>query len=223
MIMSLVELRGITQRYNSVVVLDNVDLDITEGEFVALQGRSGSGKSTLLRILGGLEPPDSGTVRFDGEEITNLSEARLSTFRRSTLGFVFQAFNLIETLTISENVAIPLHLNGMPRPAIGKRVTELLSSLAIEAHAGKFPDMLSGGEQQRVAIARALAHRPKLVIADEPTGNLDDQTAVNVMELLTRECRSQHASLIIATHSDEVSIRSDKTIQLVNRRLENAL
>ena len=218
--MSLVQLQGITQRYNRAVVLDNVDLEIANDEFVALQGRSGSGKSTLLRILSGLEPPDEGTVLFAGDEISSFSEQQLSAFRRSALGFVFQAFNLIETLTIAENIAIPLHLNTVPRPVISKRINELLSSLGIEAHADKFPDMLSGGEQQRAAIARALAHRPKLVVADEPTGNLDDHTAVNVMDLLTQECRSQGASLIIATHSDEVSVRSDRTLQLTNSRLE---
>ncbi len=220
--MSLVQLKGISQRYHRAVVLRDVDLDIDEGEFVALLGRSGSGKSTLLRIIGGLEPPDAGSVRFGELEITDLDEQALANFRRRSLGFVFQSFNLIETLTVAENVGIPLYLNGLERAVISERVEELLSRLGILEHADKFPDTLSGGEQQRAALARALVHRPRLVIADEPTGNLDDQTAGSVMELLAEECQRQHASLIVATHSDEVRVRSDRTLELVGGRLEEA-
>jgi len=217
--MPLVQLEGICKRYRDVTILGKVDLDIEPGEFVALTGRSGSGKSTLLRIIGGLEPPDSGSVRFGGAEITKFSESEMSIFRRRSMGFVFQAFNLIETLTIAENIALPLNLNGYSNDATSRRVTDLLAALDISEHAEKYPDMLSGGEQQRAAIARALAHRPALVIADEPTGNLDDQTANTVMELLVRECRSHQASLIVATHSDEVRVRSDKAVQLLAGRL----
>lgn len=219
--MPLVELNGVTKRYDSTSVLDAVNLTIDENEFVALIGRSGSGKSTLLRIIGGLEPPDAGSVHFDSREITSLDEHGLSRFRRSAVGFVFQAFNLVDTLTIAENVAITLHLTGLRRDAIDTRVDELLKSLEIREHAERFPDTLSGGEQQRAAIARALAHQPRLIIADEPTGNLDDQTAVAVMTLLVDECRKHGASLIVATHSDEVKIRSDRTIQLVGAGIEN--
>lgn len=218
--MSLVEISGISHAYNRTTVLDNVSLSVEEGEFVALIGRSGTGKSTLLRIIGGLEPPDGGTVRFGGKEITSLSERELADFRRRSVGFVFQAFNLVDTLTIAENVAIPLHLNGVEKPAMDERVSELLTHLGIHEYAERFPDTLSGGEQQRAAIARALAHRPRLVIADEPTGNLDDETAVNVMELLIAECQRQHAGLIVATHSDEVKFRSDRTIQLAGGTLQ---
>ena len=218
--MSLVEISGVSHAYNRTTVLDNVSLSVEEGEFVALIGRSGTGKSTLLRILGGLEPPDAGTVRFGDREITRLDERELSDFRRKSVGFVFQAFNLVDTLTIAENIAIPLHLNASEAPAIAERVNELLTHLGISEHADRFPDTLSGGEQQRAAIARALAHRPRLVIADEPTGNLDDETAVNVMELLIAECQRQHASLIVATHSDEVQFRSDRTIQLAGGTLQ---
>lgn len=218
--MSLVQLKGISKRYHGAVILDNVDLSMEQGEFIALIGRSGSGKSTLLRILGGLEPPDVGTVEFAGKEITSLDERALSEFRRRSLGFVFQAFNLVETLTVAENAAIPLHLNGVDRTIIAARVEELLSKLGISEQADKFPDTLSGGEQQRAAIARALVHRPNLVIADEPTGNLDDHTAASVMELLTLECQSQQTSLIVATHSDEVKVRSTRTVQLASGRLE---
>jgi len=217
--MPLVQLEGICKRYRNVTILGNIDLEIEPGEFLALTGRSGSGKSTLLRIIGGLEPPDTGSVRFSGAEITKYSESEMSKFRRQSMGFVFQAFNLIETLTVAENIALPLNLNGYSNDATRRRVTELLAALGIAEHAEKYPDMLSGGEQQRAAIARALAHRPALVIADEPTGNLDDQTASTVMELLVRECRSHQASLIIATHSDEVRVRSDKTVRLLAGRL----
>lgn len=218
--MSLLQLQGVSQRYDRAVILTDVDLRIDEGEFVALIGRSGSGKSTLLRIIGALEPPDSGSVRFAEREITTLDEQGLAQFRRKSLGFMFQSFNLIDTLTIAENTAIALHLNGIARATIDARVDELLSRLGIAEHAHKFPDMLSGGEQQRAALARALAHRPRLIIADEPTGALDEQTAASVMELLADECRRHDASLIVATHSDEVKIRSDRTLQLVDGSLE---
>lgn len=220
--MSLVEIKGISKRYYRANVLNHVDMEINEGEFVALIGRSGSGKSTLLRILGGLEPPDAGLVQFAGREISNLNEQALSEFRRQSVGFVFQAFNLVDTLTVAENVAITLHLNGIARSAIRTRVSALLASLDISEHADKLPDTLSGGEQQRVAIARALAHKPRLIIADEPTGNLDDETALFVMQLLTEECERQHASLIVATHSDEVKIRADRTLQLVGGSIHSA-
>ena len=218
--MSLVQLKGISQRYSRAVVLQDLDLHIDAGEFVALIGRSGSGKSTLLRILGGLEPPDAGSVSFDGQEITTMSEQALAEFRRRSLGFMFQSFNLIETLTVAENAALPLHLNGLDRSEIKARVDELLQRLGIQTHADKFPDTLSGGEQQRAALARALAHRPRLVVADEPTGNLDDETAGSVMELLADECQRQHVSLVVATHSDEVKVRSDRTLQLIGGRVE---
>lgn len=218
--MPLVETSGISHAYARTTVLDNVSLSVEEGEFVALIGRSGTGKSTLLRIMGGLEPPDSGSVRFGDKEITRLNERGLADFRRRSVGFVFQAFNLVDTLTIGENCAIPLHLNGVEKPAIGERVHELLTHLGISEYTDRFPDTLSGGEQQRAAIARALAHRPRLVIADEPTGNLDDETAASVMELLIAECQRQHASLIVATHSDDVQFRSDRTIQLAGGTLQ---
>jgi putative ABC transport system ATP-binding protein len=221
--MSLVRIKGISQRYGPTVVLNDLDLQIDQGEFVALIGRSGSGKSTLLRILGGLEPPTAGSVNFDGQEITTMSEQALAEFRRRSLGFMFQAFNLIDTLTVAENAALPLHLNGFDRNAINERVEALLSQLDISKHADKFPDMLSGGEQQRAALVRALVHRPRLVIADEPTGNLDDETAGTVMELLAEECQRQQVSLIVATHSDEVKVRSDRTLQLVGGQLEQLI
>lgn len=219
--MPLVKLENISKRYRAAIVLCNVDLEIEAGEFIALLGRSGSGKSTLLRILGGLEPPDAGTVRFAERDITQMSETQLAAFRRQSLGFVFQSFNLIETLTVAENVAVPLHLNGHSAAQIHTRVNELLGRLEISGHGEKFPDTLSGGEQQRAAIARAIAHRPKLVIADEPTGNLDEVTARSVMELLAEECHQAGASLIVATHSDEVKVRSDRTLQLVSHRPES--
>ncbi len=218
--MSLVRIKGISQRYGRTVVLNDLDLQIDKGEFIALIGRSGSGKSTLLRILGGLEPPAAGSVNFDGQEITTMNEQALAEFRRRSLGFMFQAFNLIDTLTVAENASLPLHLNGFDRNAINERVEALLSQLDISEHAEKFPDMLSGGEQQRAALVRALVHRPRLVIADEPTGNLDDETAGTVMELLAEECQRQQVSLIVATHSDEVKVRSDRTLQLVGGQLE---
>ena len=217
--MALAELNGIRKRFDETAVLDGTSMTMEAGEFVTLIGRSGSGKSTLLRILGGLEPPDAGTVSFSGNDLTALEDQALAAFRRRSLGFVFQSFNLIETLTVAENVAIPLHLNGYSQAAVRQRIEALLRQLGIDDHATKFPDLLSGGEQQRAAIARALAHSPQLVIADEPTGNLDEETAASVMEVLVRECAAAGAGLIVATHSDEVRMRSGRTLQLLAGKL----
>jgi putative ABC transport system ATP-binding protein len=215
-----VELLAVTKSYGAQPVLERADLTIARGEFVVIVGRSGSGKSTLLRLIGGLESPDTGVVRVAGRDLGALTERERALLRRSTLGFVFQFFNLIPTLTAAENVELPLALNGVARAEAQRRTRELLTELDVERCAGRFPDEISGGEQQRVAIARAVVHEPTLVLADEPTGNLDLETAGHVLELLQATCRRRHATLIMATHGREVAERADRVLAIRNSRVE---
>ena len=211
-----IELQAVTKRYGALVVLDHADLTIPPGEFVVVIGRSGSGKSTLLRLIGGLEAPDAGFVRVAGNDLGALPEARRALLRRSVLGFVFQFFNLIPTLTVAENVELPLALNGVARGEAERRSREILAELGVERCAERFPEEISGGEQQRVAIARAVVHEPKVVLADEPTGNLDLETAEHVLELLATTCRRRGATLIMATHGREVASRADRVLAIRN-------
>ncbi|MEM9688684.1 MAG: ABC transporter ATP-binding protein [Pseudomonadota bacterium] len=215
---------GITRTYQEGsrrhTVLDNIDLQIQRGESVAVRGRSGSGKSTLLNLLGAIDSPDSGTLVTCGVELTDLDEHARTLFRREKLGFVYQAFNLIPTLTVADNIRLVLELNAIVRSDADARIEELLGAVGLEDRAASFPDILSGGEQQRVAIARALAHRPRILIADEPTGNLDDTAAENVLELLEQLVRAQGGTMVIATHSTRVAAACDRSIELHNGRLE---
>jgi len=188
---------------------------------LAVVGRSGSGKSTLLRLMGGLEAADTGTIRVDGTELTTLTESERALWRRADLGFVFQSFNLIPTLTATENVELPLALNGVAPDATRRRALDLLAELGVESGIDRFPEDLSGGEQQRVAIARAVVHEPKLVLADEPTGNLDAETAQHVLALLRRTCRDRNATLVVATHSVEVAAQAERVISIVSGRIED--
>jgi putative ABC transport system ATP-binding protein len=218
-----IELRGVAKRYGTQVVLADASASIGSGEFVVVLGRSGSGKSTLLRLIGGLESPDGGTVRVDGQDLVGLTEAARSKLRRSALGFVFQFFNLIPTLTVGENVELPLALNGVRRDVARRRCVALLEELDVAACADRFPEEISGGEQQRVAIARALVHEPKLVLADEPTGNLDLETARHVLELLKTTCRRRQTTLILATHGREAAALADRVLSIRNGKIEEAV
>lgn len=204
------------------VVLDNVDLDIRRGETVALRGRSGSGKSTLLNLIGGIDAPDAGSVSVAGIDITDLSERDRTLFRREHIGFVYQAFNLVPTLNVADNVRLVLELNKVPDAQASTRIDELLDAVGLADRAETYPDVLSGGEQQRVAIARALCHEPAVLLADEPTGNLDDATAETVLELLNKLVRSTGHTMLIATHSMHVASRCDRILQLQNGRLEES-
>ncbi len=203
-------------------VLDDVNLDIRGGECVALLGRSGSGKSTLLNLLGGIDRPDDGTIFFDGSPLHCLPERDLTLFRRAHLGFVYQFFNLIPTLTVVENVRLPLELNGVRAHEIGLRVARELDRVGLGDRHPAFPDQLSGGEQQRVAIARALIHRPRLVLADEPTGNLDAETGQQILEMLADLSRQEGRALVIVTHSLAVAETADRILTLVDGRLTKA-
>jgi putative ABC transport system ATP-binding protein len=203
-------------------VLRGVSLEVTRGEFVALMGPSGCGKSTLLHILGGLEPPDAGTVSVEGKSLYSLDDGALSAFRRDRIGFVFQFFNLLPNLTAAENVALPLRLRneGSRRHRDGRvssrdisdRVALLMDQLNLHGLQGHGPEEISGGEQQRVAIARALAAAPALLLADEPTGNLDWTTGHEVMALLGRLCRSQQQTTVLVTHDARVAAHADRVL-----------
>jgi putative ABC transport system ATP-binding protein len=201
-------------------VVAGVSLTIGRGEFVAIMGQSGCGKSTLLHMLGGLEPPDSGRVVIDGNDLYSMNDERLSAYRRDHLGFVFQFFNLIPSLTAAENVALPLRLRGgglLPwrrgdRQVIRERVTALMDQLDLHGLQGHGPEEISGGEQQRIAIARALATAPALLLADEPTGNLDYATAKEVMGLLNRLCRSQRQTTVLVTHDARTAAYADRVL-----------
>ncbi len=200
------------------VVLDGASATIGRGEFVALLGPSGSGKSTILNLLGGIELPDAGTVRVAGRDIAQLDETARTLFRRRSIGFVFQFFNLIPTLTVLENLLLPLELNGLDGGAAEARA--LLERVGLADRAPSFPDRLSGGEQQRVAIARALIHRPELVLADEPTGNLDEDTGDRVIDVLEDLARGDGRTLVVVTHSEELARRADRVLRLNHGRLE---
>ncbi len=217
---------GITRSYREGerrhTVLDAIDLEIRRGESVAVRGRSGSGKSTLLNLLGAIDAPDAGTIEACGVDLTGLDEHARTLFRREKLGFVYQAFNLIPTLSVADNIRLVLELNGVSRKDSDRRIDELLTAVGLGDRASSYPDVLSGGEQQRVAIARALAHRPRILIADEPTGNLDDAAAENVLHLLDTLVRAEGGTMLIATHSSRVAASCDRSIELHNGRLETS-
>ncbi|MGI9238757.1 MAG: ABC transporter ATP-binding protein [Woeseiaceae bacterium] len=202
------------------IVLDGVELDIRRGETVALRGRSGSGKSTLLNLIGGIDVPDAGTVTVAGNNLTDLSERDRTLFRREHVGFVYQAFNLVPTLNVADNLRLVLELNKVAVAKASARIDELLEAVGLADRAMSFPDVLSGGEQQRVAIARALCHEPTVLLADEPTGNLDDASADTVLELLDRLVSSSGCTMLIATHSMQVASHCDRVLELHNGRLE---
>ncbi|MFN2288176.1 MAG: ABC transporter ATP-binding protein [Chromatocurvus sp.] len=225
--MTLIEATDLTYAYDegkqSHTVLRDITLTIAAGERVALLGRSGSGKSTLLNLLGGIDTPTSGTVTLGGKPMQQLREPELTRFRRRHIGYVYQRFNLVPTLTAAENIALPLDLAGASRDTQDREVLQWLAAVGLEGRGNTFPDLLSGGEQQRVAIARALIHRPALVLADEPTGSLDVHTGNQVLDLLLRRAGDQKQALLVVTHSDEVAARADRVLLLEDGNLhENA-
>jgi putative ABC transport system ATP-binding protein len=186
------------------IILQALDADLYTGDFIVLLGKSGSGKSTLLNLIGGIDVPSSGEIWINDTNLTALNERALTLFRRDHIGFVFQFFNLIPTLTALENVSLPFELQGKPRRHSEQRARSLLERVGLAHRADAYPDRLSGGEQQRVAIARALIHEPFLILADEPTGNLDEETGAKVLHLLLALTRDEGNTLIMATHNPEV-------------------
>ena len=215
---TIVKLRDLSKAFveggRRRTVLQNVQADFVEGEFIVLLGRSGSGKSTLLNLISGIEQPDSGDVLIQDVAITRLSERRRTLFRRDHIGFVFQFFNLIPTLTVLENVTLPQELAGRNGRLVAQQALALLDKVGLADRRDTFPDKLSGGEQQRVAIARALAHDPLLVLADEPTGNLDVDTGRRVLALLLDLTQRAGKTLIMATHSPEVVPMADRVYRI---------
>ncbi len=201
-------------------VLLQANVAIAPGESVALLGRSGSGKSTLLNLISGIDQPDAGRIWMLGQELTGMSERQRTLLRRRHIGFIFQFFNLIPTLTALENVSLPLELLEIDSRRARIRALAMLAEVGLDDRADTFPDRLSGGEQQRVAIARALVHEPTIVLADEPTGNLDETTGRLVMDLLERLTRARGHSLVLVTHSQEIAARADRILHLRNGQLE---
>ncbi len=222
----LIRLRGLRRRFIEGqlqhVVLDGIDLDIERGESVAIRGRSGSGKSTLLNLIGGIDAPDAGEVIVDSVNLTAMSERERTLFRRRHIGFVYQAFNLIPTLSVSDNIRLVLELNGVKGSEAAARISTVLDAVGLDGRADSYPDVLSGGEQQRVAIARALSHEPSVLVADEPTGNLDDATAGRITGLLSDIVREHGTTLVMATHSLRVASTCDRVIDLHNGRVNTA-
>jgi ABC-type lipoprotein export system ATPase subunit len=214
----MIELRGVSKFYSSgdlpFAALQNVDLRIRTEEFVAIMGPSGSGKSTLLHLIAGLDVPDQGEITVNGVNLKGLSENERTLFRRRHIGFVFQNFQLLPAMTVEENIAFPLHADGRPKAEKVSRVARLLKEVGLEDKAGEFPNKLSGGQQQRVAIARALALQPRLLLADEPTGNLDRKRSSEILQLLSNLHRQQKLTIVMVTHDPYTASFADRVIML---------
>ena len=219
--MTVLETRDLKKYYGAgdtlVKALDGVDLQVENGEFVAIVGTSGSGKSTLLHILGGLDRPTGGSVLVDGKDIFSLKDEELTIFRRRKIGFVFQAYNLVPVLSAYENIILPIQLDGnAPDKAYVERIIE---TLGLEAKLQNLPNNLSGGQQQRVAIARALAAKPAIILADEPTGNLDSATSLDVMGLLKVTAQKFSQTIVMITHNEELAQMADRIIRIEDGRI----
>ena len=217
--------RALTKTYavgrRSLEVLRGVDLTVTRGEFLALRGASGAGKSTLLHLIGGLDSPNAGEIFFKGQNLANFSESELTQFRSRRVGFIFQAYHLLPELTALENVCLPARVARISAGQTGRRGRELLVRVGLKDRTDHKPSELSGGEQQRVAIARALINEPELLLADEPTGNLDSKTGGEIIELLKNLCAEKQMTLVIATHDEKVAARAERTIQLVDGQVQS--
>jgi lipoprotein-releasing system ATP-binding protein len=214
-----ITIRGLTHRYTGpdgtdLVVLDGVDLDLARGEHLAVAGRSGAGKTTLLALIGGLERPRQGTLTVGDVDVAALAGDELAAYRSTTVGFVFQHFGLLDSLTAVENVELAMSVAGVGRRTRRARARALLERVGLDPRAEHLPGELSGGERQRVAIARALANEPQLVLADEPTGNLDDESAEVVLDLLDELARDRGCTFVIATHDRAVTSRTDRSVRL---------
>jgi putative ABC transport system ATP-binding protein len=220
---SLVRVEQVTRRFpldhSAVTALDNVSLRIETGEFLAISGPSGSGKSTLLNLIGCIDKPTSGRILIDGIDTSRLSSSQTSTLRREKIGFVFQTFNLIPVFTASENVEYPLLVQGISPAERRKRVAEALENVGLSARAGHRPDLLSGGERQRVAVARAIVHRPSLVLADEPTANLDTRNATQLIDLMRDLNRTLGLTFIFSTHDQRLLEHTPRIVRLTDGRI----
>ena len=212
----LLQVRGLARRYGAQSVFENVHLEVHAGEFVAIVGDSGVGKSTLLNCLAGLDRWDAGQVLHQGVDLGRLDDTQRALWRRSHVGFVFQAFHVLPHLDVAQNVGLPLLLQGRPDAA---RVGQMLAAVGLDGLGDRLPHQLSGGQLQRVAIARALVHRPRLLLADEPTGNLDPRTAAQVMQVLQDQAGESGASLVLVTHSEAAAARAQRVVHLTTQGL----
>ena len=219
----LLAARAVTKKYTlgarTLEVLRGVTLEVARGDFLALRGASGAGKSTLLHLLGGLDSPNAGEIWFAGAKFTHLSERELTQLRNQKVGFVFQAYHLLPELDALENVCLPARMARVPAAAAEARGRDLLARVGLQERVEHKPYELSGGEQQRVAIARALINEPELILADEPTGNLDSNTGEGILELLDRLRAEKNATLIIATHDARIATRAPKTVELIDGQI----
>ncbi len=219
--MNILETRNLKKYYGKgdtlVKALDGVDLNVEDGEFVAIVGTSGSGKSTLLHMLGGLDRPTSGTVIVDGKDIFSLKDEALTIFRRRRIGFVFQSFNLVPVLTVRENIVLPIQLDG--GRVDENYVSQVVAALGLEKKLNNLPGQLSGGQQQRVAIARALAAKPAILLADEPTGNLDSRTSQDVLSLMKVTGRKFAQTMVMITHNEEIAQLTDRIVRIEDGRI----
>jgi ABC-type lipoprotein export system ATPase subunit len=220
----LLSARALTKTYilgkRSLDVLRGVDLDVERGELLALRGASGAGKSTLLHLIGGLDSPNAGEILFDGRDLAGFSERQLTQFRNRRVGFIFQAYHLLPELDALENVCLPARMARLNRSTIEARGRDLLARVGLQARLDHKPSELSGGEQQRVAIARALINQPELILADEPTGNLDSRTGGEIIELLKSLRAEKQTTLVIATHDAKVAAHAGRVIELADGRIQ---
>jgi len=220
--MSLIEFKNVSKIYkvgdHEQRALDDIDLSIEEGKFIVILGPSGAGKSTLLNLLGGLDSPTLGTIFVDGKDISQLSNDELADYRAETIGFVFQSYNLIPTLTVFENVTLVKEITSNPLS-----VNQMLEEVGLKDHKDKFPSELSGGEQQRVSIARALAKNPKIILCDEPTGALDSETGAVILKVLLNMAKSYHKTIIIVTHNQNIAKMADQIIRVKSGKIKEII
>ena len=212
---------NISKSYGDLQVLHDLNIEIKEKEIAAIVGKSGSGKSTLLHILGTLDDADQGEILIDGIDVTRLNQREMARFRNEKIGFIFQFHHLLNEFTALENVCLPAFISGMNKPEAEKRAKELLSYLGLQDRLDHKPNELSGGEQQRVAVARSLINRPKIVFADEPTGNLDDHTSEDLFEMILKLRQDFNQTFVIVTHSKDIAARCDRTLTLSNKHIDN--
>jgi len=221
----ILTINNLTKSYRlgsrSLEVLRGINLNVSRGDFIVLQGASGSGKSTLLQLMGGLDKPTSGQVCFNGQELADLNSKELSQLRNRKMGFIFQAYHLLPELTALENVCLPANMARFPQPQTKARALELLAQVGLKDRSHHRPTELSGGEQQRVAIARALINQPELLLADEPTGNLDSKTGNEIIEILRGLHQAQKMTLIIATHDQRVALAAPSKIELIDGKINS--